>query len=423
MTERNTVAAKPMLHASFQSGCTISDWAVHWPPSSVQSDLCDGVNLMVLLSELNSRHRNVTLPKWTSTPLLHVHKYVALRLDSRGLLPHDMLSRVESVCERSEPTLPLHWRCCDRVENCRKALDFIAEEGIKLVNIGPTDVVEGNVKLCFALLLRLMAHYHFACATTISEAEAELLRWLRCKLAPQPVDGFAKCWADGVLLNALIRRLCADVRTSVGAEVSAEHAELSVALSERPVRDLRGAVAKASDLLRIPALSECGLAELEASAAGGQQDSKALIVYLAYFRGVDTGEGCSRLLIWYATKRSHSTALPDAEPQASAACEGGAHVSSASSAEIDGVSEPEATAACPALAQPAAAEAREKVVPGPRVFCGNFCCNQHSLVEKVAAATGKPICFICNKKVKPQAEFFQCDVRARARPPGRLSAL
>ena len=40
-------------------------------------------------------------------------------------------------------------------------MDFIAAEGIHLVNIGPNDVLEGNVKLMLALLEQVRDHYQF----------------------------------------------------------------------------------------------------------------------------------------------------------------------------------------------------------------------------------------------------------------------
>jgi len=47
-----------------------------------------------------------------------------------------------------------------KLENLKFALDFLAGEGIRLVNIGPTDLIEGNLKLILGLIWTIILRYH-----------------------------------------------------------------------------------------------------------------------------------------------------------------------------------------------------------------------------------------------------------------------
>ena len=61
------------------------------------------------------------------------------------------------------------------------AMKFVQSEGVKIVNIGNMDVVNGNEKLTLALLTSLMEHYHFA-GRSYREQCDELLAWIQLKI-------------------------------------------------------------------------------------------------------------------------------------------------------------------------------------------------------------------------------------------------
>nr|6SL3_A Chain A, Calponin homology domain protein putative [Entamoeba histolytica] len=94
-------------------------------------------------------------------------------------------------------------------ENLDKALRFIQSRDVKLTGIGPTDIVDGNVKLTLGLVWTLILRF------AISELSAEglsakqgLLLWCQKKCEPYPVkvENFSESFKDGKVFCALIHR-------------------------------------------------------------------------------------------------------------------------------------------------------------------------------------------------------------------------
>jgi len=99
-------------------------------------------------------------------------------------------------------------------ENMDKALKFIASRDVKLTAIGPTDIVDGNVKLTLGLIWTLILRF------AISELSAEglsakqgLLLWCQKKCEPYPVkvENFSESFKDGKVFCALIHRHRPDI--------------------------------------------------------------------------------------------------------------------------------------------------------------------------------------------------------------------
>ncbi|CAE6415793.1 unnamed protein product [Rhizoctonia solani] len=95
-----------------------------------------------------------------------------------------------------------------KAENVNKALEFITSRGVKLTNIGPEDIIDGNVKLILGMIWTLILRFTIA---DISEeglsAKEGLLLWCQRKTAGyQEVDvqDFGYSWSDGLALCALI---------------------------------------------------------------------------------------------------------------------------------------------------------------------------------------------------------------------------
>ncbi|XP_023336020.1 gelation factor, partial [Eurytemora carolleeae] len=63
------------------------------------------------------------------------------------------------------------------LENITIALDAIKEDGIKLVNIGNTDIQNGNVKLILGLIWSLIAHYQLGASNF--PPKKLMLAWLK----------------------------------------------------------------------------------------------------------------------------------------------------------------------------------------------------------------------------------------------------
>ncbi|KAF5389247.1 hypothetical protein D9757_003426 [Collybiopsis confluens] len=95
-----------------------------------------------------------------------------------------------------------------KAENVNKALEFITSRGVKLTNIGPEDIIDGNLKLILGMIWTLILRFTIA---DISEeglsAKEGLLLWCQRKTEPYKevnVQDFSSSWSDGLALCALI---------------------------------------------------------------------------------------------------------------------------------------------------------------------------------------------------------------------------
>ncbi|PCH39917.1 hypothetical protein WOLCODRAFT_136560 [Wolfiporia cocos MD-104 SS10] len=95
-----------------------------------------------------------------------------------------------------------------KAENVNKALEFITSRGVKLTNIGPEDIIDGNLKLILGMIWTLILRFTIA---DINEeglsAKEGLLLWCQRKTAPYKevnVQDFSISWSDGLALCALI---------------------------------------------------------------------------------------------------------------------------------------------------------------------------------------------------------------------------
>ena len=101
-----------------------------------------------------------------------------------------------------------------KLENVQQALDVISKEKLRLIGVGPSDIVDGNSKLVFGLIWTLIQHYQINESVRKAgisggkgvTAKQALLKWLQNKLSEHPVGppvNFTTDWADGKRLAAL----------------------------------------------------------------------------------------------------------------------------------------------------------------------------------------------------------------------------
>jgi len=134
--------------------------------ASLDTDLQDGVNLINLLEIIADE----SFGKFEKNPKMRIHK----------------------------------------VENVGKALKFIANHGVKLANIGPEEIVDGNLKMTLGLIWTIILR--FAIAGLSEEglsAKEGLLLWCRRKTEPYDnvdVKDFTVSFQDGLAFCALIHR-------------------------------------------------------------------------------------------------------------------------------------------------------------------------------------------------------------------------
>ncbi|KAM7537033.1 hypothetical protein Aperf_G00000060482 [Anoplocephala perfoliata] len=114
-----------------------------------------------------------------------------------------------------------------KLENVTMVLRFLEEqEGLRLVNIDSTDIVDCRLKLILGLIWTLILHYSITLPLWEGEdynqgssgptPKQRLLAWLNSKLVERPVKNFTTDWNDGTAIGALVDAcapgLCPDWR-------------------------------------------------------------------------------------------------------------------------------------------------------------------------------------------------------------------
>lgn len=123
------------------------------------SDFCDGTLLCLLVESLQKRPLK---PTWNKRPA-NQHHYL---------------------------------------ENASCALNAVEADGIKLVNIGNVDIVNGNVKLILGLIWSLIVRYQIG--RSKFPPRKLMLAWLQAALPECRVTNLTTDWNSGVLLSALL---------------------------------------------------------------------------------------------------------------------------------------------------------------------------------------------------------------------------
>ncbi|XP_045503234.1 filamin-A [Colias croceus] len=89
-----------------------------------------------------------------------------------------------------------------KLENVTTALQAIEDDGVKLVNIGNVDIVNGNLKLILGLIWSLIVRYQIG--RSKFPPRKLMLSWLQSTLPECRVSNLTTDWNSGVLLSALL---------------------------------------------------------------------------------------------------------------------------------------------------------------------------------------------------------------------------
>ncbi|KAJ3894239.1 actinin-like protein [Lentinula edodes] len=175
--------------------------------TSLVKDLSDGVKLIQLMV------RDVSLGRYNKTPRMRVQK----------------------------------------AENVNKALEFITSRGVKLTNIGPEDIIDGNLKLILGMIWTLILRFTIA---DISEeglsAKEGLLLWCQRKTEPYKevdVQDFSTSWSDGLALYEMSSSISSQFsrytdtdrhgNTRLAFQIAAEHLNIPQLLEVEDLCDTR----------------------------------------------------------------------------------------------------------------------------------------------------------------------------------------
>jgi filamin len=84
------------------------------------------------------------------------------------------------------------------LENTGACLQFLKNEGIKLVAIGPEDITDKNLKLILGLIWTIILRYQIQKISGAGgSAKNDLLEWVRRKIPECDVKNFTDSWSDG----------------------------------------------------------------------------------------------------------------------------------------------------------------------------------------------------------------------------------
>ncbi|KAH8388431.1 hypothetical protein KR093_006172 [Drosophila rubida] len=100
-----------------------------------------------------------------------------------------------------------------KLENVSIALEFLEGEGIKIVNIDSSHIVDCKLKLILGLVWALILHYSISTPNWDGEETQQepgltpkqrLLNWIQLKLPDMPIKNFTHDWTTGKPVGALV---------------------------------------------------------------------------------------------------------------------------------------------------------------------------------------------------------------------------
>jgi len=151
-----------------------------------------------------------------------------------------------------------------KIENVNFSLEFLKNEGIKLVGVGGGDIVDGNLKLILGLIWTIILRYQIQVAEGNS-ARAELLEWVRQRIPEYNINNFAGDWASG-------RAIC-----SLAEAVQPGQMNLPHDFKPDPIHNAHMGMTKSEQNMNIPMI-------LDAEDMCNAPDELANMTYISYFR-------------------------------------------------------------------------------------------------------------------------------------------
>uniref|UniRef100_A0A3P8SQP0 Calponin-homology (CH) domain-containing protein n=1 Tax=Amphiprion percula TaxID=161767 RepID=A0A3P8SQP0_AMPPE len=137
-----------------------------------------------------------TFTKWVNSQLAKVRQVNCVLLNPGNILLERGFTRVHSL------------------NNVNRALQILQKNNVELVNIGASDIVDGNHKLILGLIWSIILHWQVKdvmkdvmAGLQQTNSEKILLSWVRQNTRQYPqvnVVNFSSSWNDGLAFNALI---------------------------------------------------------------------------------------------------------------------------------------------------------------------------------------------------------------------------
>jgi filamin len=165
-----------------------------------------------------------------------------------------------------------------KLENTGAALQFLKNEGIKLVAIGPEDITDCNLKLILGLIWTIILRYQIQkISGGAGSARNDLLEWVRKKIPECNVHDFTSSWMDG-------RAVC---HLSEALKPGCFPEPLNNLVGRDGLRNAEQGMDVAEKDLGIPKI--LGPEDMVAAA-----DELSTMTYISYFRDYEANEGKRR---------------------------------------------------------------------------------------------------------------------------------
>lgn len=166
------------------------------------------------LQDEREKVQKKTFTKWVNSHLSRVRSkiadlYIDLR-DGRNLIVLLEVLSGEKLPKAARGRMRIH---C--LENCEKVLSFLRLKKVKLENVGPADIVDGNTRLTLGLIWTIILRFQIQDIDIVDEnkerrsAKDALLLWCQMKTADYDnvnIVNFTKSWNDGLGFNAIIHK-------------------------------------------------------------------------------------------------------------------------------------------------------------------------------------------------------------------------
>lgn len=183
-------------------------------------DYCDHIEEEMIEAERDlaedaewKRIQQNTFTRWANEHLKIIDKtLMSLETDLSDGLALIALIEVLSQKKMSKHNKRPTFRS-QKLENVSVALKFLEREGIKIINIDSTDIVDCKLKLILGLIWLLILHYSISMPMWDSDTEApndkqtpkqRLLNWVKNRVPELPIHNFTTDWNDGKAIGALV---------------------------------------------------------------------------------------------------------------------------------------------------------------------------------------------------------------------------
>lgn len=154
------------------------------------------------------------LPAWVRMQSYNFGLWVRCVLDAPFELtePHSWYGPFLTLVERltgqtisGKDVVPkLHFQ---KVEKCAQGLNVLKDSGIKLVGIGPEDLLDAKLRLCLGLMWTVILRYEIVASLPKSESispKADLLQHVQ-NVGGIRVNNFSKDWLDGRMFASFMQ--------------------------------------------------------------------------------------------------------------------------------------------------------------------------------------------------------------------------